>query len=96
MARRVPKPLVPVLVAVAAIGLATVAALPSFAGPNITPGSGGAEPTATTPAVPPTTTPAPAPTPTLTNPPADDDAGPAKGVEEGPRDCVNCGQPSRD
>lgn len=99
MARRVPKPLVPVLVAVAGIGIAFGAALPSFAGPNITPPANPTEPAATAPAAPATpsatpstTAPAPAP-PTTTPPPAEGNSG--KG-DQGPKDCSNCGVSSPD
>ncbi|GLY95501.1 hypothetical protein [Actinoplanes sp. NBRC 103695] len=96
MARRVPKPLVPLLVAVAAIGLATAAALPSFAGPNVTPGSGGAEPPTPPAATAPASTPSPIPQPTTSSRPPEADAPQKGGDGQGPRDCVNCGQPSRD
>ena len=96
MARRVPKPLVPLLVSVGAIALATAAALPSFAGPIITPVRDGAEqptpPAVTTPAA----TPSPIPQPTTTSGAAESDIPPKEGDGQGPRDCVNCGQPSRD
>ena len=98
MARRVPKPLVPVLVALAGAGLAFGAALPSFAGPNTPPPAdsvpqhplpadptGGAPATTTTPAPGPTTTPRPTPTPK----PSDTYKG-----DQGPKDCSDCGLPT--
>ncbi|MEV6629729.1 hypothetical protein AB0M54_03125 [Actinoplanes sp. NPDC051470] len=97
MARRVPKPLVPLLVVVSAIGFATAAALPSSAGPIITPGQDGSATTAPAPAPAPTTPaattpPAPAPTtpPTAPTPP-----GPKDGPSPGPKDCAGCAQPSQ-
>jgi hypothetical protein len=95
MARRVPKPLVPLLVVVSAIGLATVAALPSFAGPIITPGPDGTATTApATPVATPTATDdAPAPIPTMTHPKP---PGPKDSPSPGPKDCAGCAQPPND
>ena len=94
MARRVPKPLVPLLVAVSAIGLAMTAALPSFAGPNITPPIEGPQhPLPAEPSGAPTTTTAPAPQPSATN---TTPALPKTGPTEGPKDCAGCANPGVD
>jgi hypothetical protein len=91
MARRVPKPLVPVLVALAGAGIAIGAALPSFAGPNITPPADGAPqpvPSATSTAATP-----PAAQPTSTPSATPPEAALQQTGEQGPKDCSNCGVP---